>query len=123
MYVDGSGRPRGGFGWFVKETGESHYTGGEDVTNNQAEYLAVISAVRHALGKSDAPPYDDGITIWSDSLNTVNQLNHEHAINNPRLRELAMQAWGEIARLQEGARVEIRWVSRRENLAGKMLGS
>lgn len=121
MYVDGSGSPRGGFGWLVKETGESHYERHDDVTNNQAEYMAIISAVRHARSKSGAPPYDD-VVVYSDSLNTVKQLNHEYAINNEALRELAMQCWSEIAGFG-GRRPEVRWVRRRENLAGKMLGS
>ena len=120
IYVDGSGSPRGGFGWLVKETGESHYEKHDDVTNNQAEYMAILSAVRHARSRSGAPPYD-GAVIYSDSLNTVRQLNHEYAINNEVLRELAMQCWSEIAEL--GGRLEVRWVGRRENLAGKMLGS
>ena len=121
MYVDGSGSPRGGFGWFVKETGESHYERRDDVTNNQAEYMAIISAVRHARSKSGEPPYDD-VVIYSDSLNTVRQLNHEYAINNEALRELAMRCWSEIAEFG-GRRPAVLWVSRKENLAGKMLGS
>jgi len=120
IYVDGSGSPRGGFGWLVKETGESHYEKSDDVTNNQAEYMAILSAVRHARSRSGAPPYDD-VVIYSDSLNTVRQLNHEYAINNEVLRELAMQCWSEIAGF--GGRLEVRWVRRKENLAGKMLGS
>ena len=121
MYVDGSGSPRGGFGWLVKETGESHYERRDDVTNNQAEYMAIISAVRHARSKSGEPPYDD-VVIYSDSLNTVKQLNHEYAINNEALRELAMRCWSEIAEFG-GRRPAVLWVSRKENLAGKMLGS
>ena len=120
IYVDGSGSPRGGFGWLVKETGESHYEKHDGVTNNQAEYMAILSAVRHARSGSGAPPYDD-VVICSDSLNTVKQLNHEYAINNEVLRELAMQCWSEIAEF--GGRLEVRWVRREENLAGKMLGS
>ena len=121
MYVDGSGSPRGGFGWLVKETGESYYERRDDVTNNQAEYMAIISAVRHARSKSGEPPYDD-VVIYSDSLNTVKQLNHEYAINNEALRELAMRCWSEIAEFG-GRRPAVLWVSRKENLAGKMLGS
>lgn len=121
MYVDGSGSPRGGFGWLVKETGESHYEKRDDVTNSQAEYMAILSAVRHARSKSGTPPYDD-VAIYSDSLNTVKQLNHEYAINNEALRELAMRCWSEIAGFG-GRRPAVLWVSRKENPAGKMLGS
>ena len=121
IYADGSGSPRGGFGWLVRETGESHYEKHDNVTNNQAEYLAILSAVRHARSKSGAPPYDGAVVVYSDSQNTVRQLNHEYAINSEALRELAMQCWSEIAKF--GDRLEVRWVSRKENPAGKMLGS
>ena len=122
IYVDGSGSPRGGYGWFVKETGQSHYASHDDITNNQAEYMAVISAIRH-VASSVQMPCDDDIVVYSDSLNTVRQLNHEYAINNRRLRELAMQAWSEIAKLGDDARISVVWVRRENNLAGKMLGS
>ncbi len=45
VYVDGSGGPNSGYGYFVKETGESFYAKKPDLTNNQAEYLAIISAL------------------------------------------------------------------------------
>ena len=122
VYADGSGSPKGGFGWFVKETNESHYARQDSITNNQAEYLALISAVRHVLSKLDVAPYDADIIIYSDSLNTVKQINHEYAINNPQLRELAMQAWSEMAKIDD-TRLSVKWVRRGENLAGKMLGS
>ena len=41
---------------------------------------------------------NDKITIYSDSKNTVNQLNHEFAINNEKLRDLARESWVLIAK-------------------------
>ena len=46
VYVDGSGGPNGGFGYFVKETGESFYEKKPEITNNQAEYMAIIAALK-----------------------------------------------------------------------------
>lgn len=114
VYVDGSGGPAGGYGFFVKETGESFYEKKPEITNNQAEYLAIISALNKFVD------YDEEITIYSDSKNTVNQLNHEFAINNEQLRNLAREAWGLIGKFSN---LSILWVPRKENLAGKMLGS
>ncbi len=114
VYVDGSGGPNGGYGFFVKETGESFYEKVPDVTNNQAEYMAIISALDKFVES------DEEVTIYSDSKNTVNQLNHEFAINNEVLRELARTAWKIIGRF---SKLSIVWVPRKENLAGKMLGS
>ncbi len=114
IFVDGSGGPEGGYGFFVKETGESFYKKEPNITNNQAEYLAIISALKKYLNSSDE------ITIYSDSKNTVSQLNHEYAINNNQLRALAMEAWELMGKYQN---LKINWIPRAENLAGKMLGS
>ncbi len=114
VYVDGSGGPNGGFGFFVKETGESFYEKKSEITNNQAEYMAIISALKKFVDT------DNEITIYSDSKNTVNQLNHEFAINNEKLRDLARESWVIIAKFSN---LFIVWIPRKENLAGKMLGS
>ncbi|QLH05867.1 reverse transcriptase-like protein [Nitrosopumilus ureiphilus] len=114
VYVDGSGGPNGGFGFFVKETGESFYEKKPKITNNQAEYMAIISALNKFVDSNDE------ITIFSDSKNTVNQLNHEFAINNEQLRDLAREAWNVMGKISN---LSIIWIPRKENLAGKMLGS
>lgn len=114
VFVDGSGGPNSGYGFFVKETGESFYEKKPGITNNQAEYMAIISALKKFAEA------DDKITIFSDSKNTVNQLNHEFAINSEPLRDLAREAWKIIGKFSN---LTISWVPRKENLAGKMLGS
>ena len=114
VYVDGSGGPGGGYGYFVKESGESFYEKKPDITNNQAEYMAIISALNKYANS------DEEITIYSDSKNTVNQLNHEFAINNEQLRDLAREAWAIMGKI---SKLTILWVPRKDNLAGKMLGS
>ena len=114
VYVDGAGGEKSGFGFFIKETGESFYEEKSDLTNNQAEYLAIITALKKFQNSSKQ------IVIFSDSKNTVNQLNHEFAINNEQLRTLAQDAWLLIPKIQD---LQIKWIPRKENLAGKMLGS
>ena len=114
IYVDGSGGANSGYGFFVNETGESFYENKSDITNNQAEYMAIISVLRKFENSNDE------IIIFSDSKNTVNQLNHEFAINNEELRSLARDAWLLMAKFYNLALV---WVPRGKNLAGKMLGS
>ena len=114
VYVDGSGGPNAGYGFFVKETGESFYEKKPGITNNQAEYLAILAALKKFDGTAEE------ITIYSDSKNTVNQLNHEFAINNERLRNLARETWGLIGKFSN---LSIAWIPRNDNLAGKMLGS
>ena len=114
VYVDGSGGTNSGFGFFVKESGESFYEKKPGLTNNQAEYLAIISALKKFENTQEK------LVIYSDSKNTVYQLNHEYAINNEDLRNLAQEAWKIIGKYQD---IKINWISRKENLAGKMLGS
>ena len=114
IFVDGSGGPNSGFGFFVKETGESFYKKEPNITNNQAEYMAIISALKKFSGTLDE------IVIYSDSKNTVMQLNHEYAINNDQLRSLARETW-ELA--SKFSNLKINWIPRNQNLAGKMLGS
>ena len=114
IYVDGSAGAKSRYGFFIKETGESFFEEHPGITNNHAEYLAIISALK----KNES--FDDEITIFSDSKNTVNQLNHEFAINNEQLRTFARQAWSLMAKF---SKLKIKWVPRSENLAGKMLGS
>ena len=114
VYVDGSGGPNSGYGFFVKETGESFYEKKPNLTNNQAEYIAIISALNKYANSNDE------IIIYSDSKNTVNQLNHEFAINNEKLRDLARESWLIIGKFSN---LSIVWIPRKENLAGKMLGS
>lgn len=114
IYVDGGGGDDSGFGFYVKETGESFYEKKPGITNNQAEYMAIIAALKKFV------TIDDEVTIYSDSKNTVSQLNHVFAINNEKLKELAREAWPIIAKY---SKLKITWVPRNENLAGKMLGS
>lgn len=115
VYVDGSGGKKSGYGYFVKETGESFYKKQKGITNNQAEYYAIIDALKKFQGTKN-----EHIIIYSDSKNTVMQLNHEYGINNEHLRNLARQAWEIIPKISN---VTIKWIPRKDNLAGKMLGS
>ena len=92
VYVDGSGGTNSGYGYFVKETGESFYEKKPDLTNNQAEYMAIISALNKYVDS------DEEITIYSDSKNIVNQPNHEFTINNEYLGNLTCEAWMTIAK-------------------------
>ncbi len=113
VYVDGSGGEDSGYGFYIKETGKSFYEKKPNITNNQAEYLAIIAALKSVKS-------DEDIVIYSDSKNTIAQLNHENAINNDQLRSLAREAWELIAKFSN---LKLVWIPRKENLAGKMLGS
>ena len=114
VYVDGSGGPKGRHGFFVKDTGESHYAESPGATNNQAEYLAVIAALRKFASSGEQ------ITIFSDSQSLVNQINHKYGINSDPLRDLAREVWTLVGGSKN---ISFVWIPREKNLAGKMLGS
>lgn len=113
-YVDGSGGVASGYGWFIQETGESEYIKEPNLTNNQAEYLAILTVLKRFVDPACA------LTILSDSQVVVRQINHEYSINNGDLRSLAQKAW---RLLPSYGSVTVQWIPRQKNLAGKMLGS
>ncbi|MEM2759594.1 MAG: RNase H family protein [Nitrososphaerales archaeon] len=116
VYVDGSGPPKFQYGYLIDELNKVRLFKKENITNNQAEYLAIIEV----LNDPDVRNARD-VTIYSDSMNTVRQLNHEYAINDDTLRELAMKAWDLLGKYS--AKPKFEWIDRRKNKAGKMLGS
>ncbi len=114
IYVDGSGPPKCRFGYVISETGESECKSREGITANEAEYLAILAALERFAESGES------VTLYSDSQLVVRQLNREYAINSDSLRCLARRAWPLMARMPN---LQIKWIPRGENLAGRMLGS
>src|SRR3990167_10149815 len=84
-------------------------------TNQEAEYAAMILALTFAK---------DGDSIYSDSRLVVNQLtkneyNHYHKwkIKAPNL----IPFYNRANELLKSKKIEIKWISREENLAGHIL--
>jgi len=86
----------------------------QGISNNEAEYLAIITALNNVVNK------DSQIVILSDSQLVVNQINHKYGINNEKLRRLATQVWVIEKKFDK---IELQWLRRSENKAGKLLGS
>lgn len=107
IFVDGSGKT--GRYAYVKDNKVKIFQK-KGITNNEAEYLAVISALKENK--------DRNISIYSDSQLIVNQLNKRYAIKEDRLRKLAQKVW----ELCEGRNITFIWIEREKNLAGKILG-
>lgn len=102
VYVDANPKT---VGWVI-EDGDSKVIPIMERTNNEAEYAAVLMALRGIKGVTE---------ILSDSQLVVNQLNRKWHIREDRLREYAMEIWR-----YKG--VKFTWIPRKENLAGKLLG-
>jgi len=116
VFVDGAGaRPDGkgsGFAWLRKDTGEKKIVREDRLTNNQAEYRAILAAVEYL-------PEGSRAEVFSDSENTCCQLNGQRRVLDPTLGDLHAR----ISELIERKKLAVifRWIPRRENLAGKLI--
>jgi len=116
IFTDGAGqRPDGkasGFAWLREDTRDKHVERVDGLSNNVAEYRAVISALKQVLPKST-------VEVLTDSLLVVSQLRGEYQINDPKLVKLA----GEVKTIaaQKRLNLTLTWVPRVQNLAGKLL--
>ncbi|MDD4062335.1 MAG: ribonuclease HI family protein [Candidatus Pacebacteria bacterium] len=102
IYTDGASRGNPGMGSigvvFCNEKEEiikrySEYLG-DKVTNNEAEYSAVVFAFKKfssVFGKKLAASTE--IELRSDSELLVKQMKGEYKITNPRMQDLFMQVW------------------------------
>ncbi len=87
-----------------REIGHCQLTGLGKGTNNRAEYLTLIDALKWCLGKPKP------IVIYSDSQLMVNQVNGEWRVKEPSLQGLCEEA----ARLLKLCQASLRWVRRDE---------
>ncbi len=94
VYIDGLAEPRnpgvGTYGFVIYSDGkrltEGHGPAGENVTNNFAEYVALVRALSSIASNSDEP-----VLIKSDSRLLVNQMSGEWKVKKgaylPKYRE------------------------------------
>ena len=101
IYIDGAakGNPGpAGIGVVIKFKGNtikfSKYIG--HATNNRAEYIAAIEALKRALAHGVRR-----VRIFSDSLLLVNQLTGKYRVKNPTLRQLFAKAMSLLSRFEE----------------------
>lgn len=83
-----------------------------DVTNNQAEYMALIKALEVIRERGI-----ERATIYSDSELLVKQIKGEYRVRNPNLKPY----YARVRALLSGLRVRLIWVPREKNPAGKLL--
>lgn len=119
IFTDGSGmRPDGkgsGFSWFREDTGEKHVERVDGLTNNVAEYRGIIAAL-------EAAPEKSAVEILTDSNLVAAQLRKDgvpYRILDPKLLELVQRA--EAIAQKRKLTWKVIWISRRENLAGRLL--
>lgn len=110
IFCDGLCFPNPGMGCYglvVETQGSTWYEAGlvgSGLTNNRAEYHALIRAI--AVARTLPPP----VTIYTDSLLCVNQVNGVYAVSSSVLLKLWRQA---VAAMTKDTRVE--WIPRAKN--------
>lgn len=116
IFTDGSGmRPDGtgsGFAWLREDTGERKLVREDGLTNNQAEYRGILSAIEN-VGPGAK------VEILTDSENTCFQLRGERRVRDSKLAKLHDRITVVIKKNR--LTVTFSWVPRRENLAGKLI--
>jgi ribonuclease HI len=81
---------------------------GDGMTNNVAEYGALVYAMRHLIAKD----FHDEITFRSDSQLVVNQMSGAWAVKSPHIR----RAFEEAKELEKNfKKVYYQWVPREQN--------
>ena len=100
IYTDGGARGNPGpsaIGAVIAQEGKTVKKYGEYIgegTNNQAEYKAVVFAlkkVKHLFGKQKAKEAE--INVYSDSELLVKHLNHQYKIKEGELQPLFLEIW------------------------------
>jgi ribonuclease HI len=116
IFTDGSGRrPDGkgsGFAWFRPGNGQRMIVREDNLTNNQAEYKAIHSALECVSPQSK-------VEILTDSENTCFQLKGERRVRDSRLAELNAQI--RVLIEKKHLNVTFTWIPRGDNLAGKLI--
>jgi ribonuclease HI len=116
MFFDGAGcRPSGdgsGYAWLCPDTGQRHVERVRGLTNNQAEYKGFLAALQHV-------PEDSAVEVFSDSQLICGQFAGQYRVKDYALQELFSEVLALI--LNKRLKVNLQWVPRSRNLAGKLL--
>lgn len=120
IYVDGAARGNpgpAGIGYIIKRSSHPfthrEYVG--KMTNNQAEYTALIKALENALSLGLRR-----VRVYSDSVLLVKQVTGEYRVRNPRLAGLHQLVSGLVRRFEK---FEIIHVAREKNLEADRLAN
>jgi ribonuclease HI len=123
IHTDGAARGNPGpaaFAYVIERAGEPPVEEAGRLgrlTNNQAEYTALVEALKHALELGA----DHRVVVHSDSELLVKQMNGEYRVKNEDLRDLYEQAQALCRRFRGG--VAFRHVRREENRRADALGN
>ena len=118
-YIDGGVRGhekkdgRRGFIAIVIEEGEKIVEEVGSVTNNQAEYMALVRVLKDAISKKA-----NDLEVLSDSELLVKQIKGDYSVKSPNILPLYHET---LHLMRCFKKIEIKWIPRSLNLAGKLL--
>jgi ribonuclease HI len=116
IFADGSGsRPDGtgsAIAWMREDTGQTHVESIDNLTSNQAEYRAIISAL-------EAAPQGSTLEVLADSQLVIYQILWTYRINDDGLFELRNRVISTVTARHLAA--IFRWIPRSQNRADKLL--
>jgi ribonuclease HI len=116
FHTDGSGaRPDGkgsAIAWIRADTGEEYVETVDGLTNNQAEYRAIISAVEYS-------PIGSSVNIFSDSQLVIYQISGRYCVRDPDLEELRNRVIRTV--FVRSLEASFQWIPRDQNRADKLL--
>jgi ribonuclease HI len=116
IYCDGAGcGPDGkgsGFAWVRPDTGEKHVEQLDGLTNNQAEYRAVLAAV-------DTLSEGSAAQLLTDSQLICFQITGKYKVYQPELAQLLSEVHALIRK--KSLKIDFQWIPRERNLAGKLV--
>ena len=116
IYIDGAGcRPDGkgsGWAWIQSRSGQQLIEQIDGLTNRQAEYLALISALFALPNGSSAQIFTDSRVMWDEVAGHCR-------VRDPKLGALLLLVC--TLTKEKDLKIYLRWIPRRKNLAGKLL--
>jgi len=116
VFTDGAGaRPDGtgsGFAWIHADTGEKHIERVDKLTNNEAEYRGMLSALKSL-------PTGATAHVFTDSTLLSGQFNGQFKVSNSNLARLLAEVRSVVR--DKKLTVAVSWIPRQENLAGRLL--
>ncbi len=82
---------------------------GEQITNNEAEYMTLLKALERLLELVNDHSKEVSVTIHGDSMLVINQVNGVWKIKKPHLRLLRDEA---VRLMSHFGKTELKWHSR-----------
>jgi len=103
-----------------RERLESRIQFGDNMTNNQAEYLALIHGLQdlvRTIEKASKSPDSYSVEVWGDSQLVIKQLRNEWKVKDAKIIPLHGQATNLIRRFKQ---VDLNWHDRSNSV--RLLG-